>query len=144
MKKIITLILGLALSAPTAQARIAFATFATDHHYNLQILIDGLVINKKPKPVVKIKGKVGVHQITIKAFDDSGCLMDTYNNHFTVRSGLASDYKIFSDANGFLQMKLTGYKMIYHERLRRPDWFYNNRLVADSYDALSICCDSKT
>lgn len=130
MKKMFLFILGLALSAQVAQASIAFATFATEHPINLQIIIDGLVINSNPKSMVKIRGKVGLHHITIKAFDQSGCLVDTYYDSFIIRAGFATEYTVFTDDEGWLKMKEAGYKLIYNERLRRPDWFYNKPNIA--------------
>jgi len=109
---------------------LAMSKFSVDGKIKLQLLVNGSIINEKPKPSILIKSPAGLQNVTFKIYDVCGNLVDECYENLFIKSGLISDFQLIIDDCGISHLKLLNESFMYVERLRKPDRFYNDPKIA--------------
>lgn len=130
MRKTGLLLMGLVLVFGTAMAEMATATFkiADGSGKKIQVIIDKKVINPEPKPLVRVKGSGGLHQVKIRVYGQHGLSIAKEQLHIT--PGYKNEFTIFINEHNTLEVKKTREYRMYNSQFKRPDNFYNKRFFA--------------
>lgn len=112
-----------------ANSNIAVASFSVEHYYNIQVFLNGTLMNASPKNKVLVNGKAGRYQLIIKVYDQAGCLNGSYQDFIIATPGFHSDYKL-SFAPECPEFEKVSDSKIYGKILRRPEDFYKSANIA--------------
>lgn len=109
----------------------AAATFKIEQdNQRIQVIIDKKVINSKPKPVVKLKGSGGTHEVKIKVFN--GRQMFITKKEIKITPGYKTDFVVLVTKNNQIEIRKASVSRLYNPYLKRPDKFFNRRYYASS------------
>jgi len=126
----------------SAYAELAMTKFSLEGNIHLQLSVDGSIINSTPKKSVTIKSGAGIKTIGFRLIDVCGNVVDECYEDLFIKSGLISDFKLVVDDCGISHLKLLNESLMYVERLRKPDQFYNDTQIAMRPSYLSPPCSA--
>lgn len=112
-----------------SKSNIAVASFSVERYYNIQVFLNGTLMNASPKNKVLVNGKAGRYQLVIKVFDQAGCLNGIYEDFIVAAPGFHSDYKLSFAPECPEFIKISDSR-IYGKIMRRPDDFYKKTHIA--------------
>jgi len=121
-------LLGLCLSAKPAAA--VKAVFKTSKDYTFQVFIDGKLVNKKPKNLVKLKSYAGKQELNIKLYDRSNNISTEYCQEVNLRKGHSSEFTLYYYPDRTICVERTKLKRIHSFISRNPDKLYTKKLFA--------------
>lgn len=113
----------------SASAYRAAATFIAEQGANIQVIIDGKLMNQQPKSKVSIVGRPGKHEISILFIDELGVPSEGYINCIELQSEYKSYYEIAGndDCGELVRVKMEPYSS---KIFKNPDYYYNRKYIA--------------
>lgn len=129
MKKEFIVLASLLLLGVSANAYRAAATFIANQGNNIQIIIDGKVMNQEPKNRVSIIGRPGEHEVSINFFDELGNPSLGDSECIQLNSGYKSYYEIVdnNDCGDVVKVKMEPYSL---KKYKDPDYYYNEKFLS--------------
>ena len=128
MKRLIVFI-GLLAICYQVSAYKAAATFVALEGSQIQIIIDGKVINEQPKPKVSIIGRPGLHTIDIRIYDIDGNCNWEQEDCIQLNPGYKTHYKVYRD-DGIPTLERQKMEPYSSKKLKNPEYYFNRKFYA--------------
>ncbi|TRX49325.1 hypothetical protein FNH22_27245 [Fulvivirga sp. M361] len=139
MKKLmILLFLGSMMIFHSVSAGSAIMRFQGMKGYNIQVIVDGKLMNKDPRSIVRIRGRSGQRNVKIKVYDRYGYARWTLHDQILAKAGFISNFEILYSRRTGTRLKKTGVGIMDIERFRRPERFYNKRYLTNTDKKINV------
>ncbi len=111
-------------------ARRSVIMFSSELGDKIQVLVEGKLINKKPKSIVKINSLAGPKEFQVNVYDEAGFLQNEHCEVLHIKSDFKSHYMLSCNEEGYLDFRRIKEKRQYSVLDNRPELLYHRRRIS--------------